>query len=55
MAVSKRATFSTLLQIGPQWSTEYEMGIPPVIGTSPQVGFIPYTPHHAEGVRIEPP
>src|SRR6267142_976116 len=31
------------------------MGIPPVIGTRPQVGFNPQTPHQAEGVRMEPP
>src|SRR5579883_854160 len=29
--------------------------MPPVIGTSPQVGLRPYTPHQADGVRIEPP
>src|ERR687898_830306 len=29
--------------------------MPPVIGTSPQVGFSPYTPHQQDGVRIEPP
>ena len=29
--------------------------MPPVIGTSPQVGLRPKTPHHADGVRIDPP
>src|SRR5246127_5433392 len=55
MAVRSRAMFSVLEQIGPQWSTEYEIGIPPVIGTSPQVGLSPNTPHQADGVRIDPP
>src|SRR5687768_15208086 len=29
--------------------------MPPVMGTRPQVGLRPYTPHQQEGVRIEPP
>ena len=44
--------FSVLEQIGPQWSTEYEIGIPPVIGTRPQLGLSPNTPHQADGVRL---
>src|ERR1700677_2947921 len=27
----------------------------PVYGTSPHVGFIPYTPQYDEGIRIDPP
>src|SRR5216683_1191676 len=29
--------------------------MPPVIGTSPQLGLRPQTPHQHDGVRIEPP
>ena len=31
------------------------IGMMPVYGTSPCVGFMPYTPEYAAGMRIEPP
>src|SRR5579864_6046816 len=41
--------------MGPVWSTKISIGMMPVYGTSPHVGFIPYTPQYDAGIRIEPP
>ena len=40
---------------GPAWSKLGASGKQPSSGTSPYVGLKPTTPHHAAGIRIEPP
>ena len=45
----------TDLAIGPKWSSEKASGITPRRLTNPYVGFNPYTPDMADGMRIDPP
>src|SRR4026209_398208 len=55
IAASMRALSRTFPVIGPAGSRLGSSGAIPVYGTSPQVGFIPTTPHNAAGIRIDPP
>jgi hypothetical protein len=55
ITASMRALSRTFAVIGPAWSRCGSSGAIPVYGTSPQVGFMPTTPHSAAGMRIDPP
>ena len=46
---------ATVAVIGPVWSTKISIGMMPVYGTSPHVGFIPQIPEKEAGMRMEPP
>ena len=50
-----RAVSWTVLAIGPVWSKVNSIGMMPVYGTNPYVGFSPTMPHAAAGILIEPP
>ncbi len=54
-AARSSAASATLRASGP-WVSRYgQVGITPVRGTSPKVGFIPTTPVNWAGMRLEPP
>ena len=55
MASSSSAASATWRAKGP-WVSRYgHVGITPVRGTSPNVGFMPTTPQNWAGMRLEPP
>src|SRR5437762_6247359 len=49
------AASSTVLHIGPTWSSVQAMGITPRLLTRPYVGINPTTPQSELGIRIDPP
>ena len=49
------AASSALWAIGPTVSSVRESGVTPKRLVKPKVGFIPVSPHSADGMRIEPP
>ena len=49
------AQSSTVLATGPTVSMDQETGITPRLLTRPQVGRSPARPHHAAGIRVDPP
>src|SRR5215471_8306478 len=53
--VSSSAASATVRVIGPRWSRVNSIGNAPVYGTRPCVGLCPTVPHHALGIRTEPP
>ena len=55
IAASSSAASATERASGP-WVSRYgQVGITPVRGTSPNVGFIPTTPVQTAGIRLDPP
>src|SRR3954451_20721477 len=54
MAPSSSAASSTLLVIGPKWSSDHEIATMPCRLTRPYVGFSPTTPQTLAGSRTDP-
>ena len=54
MQVSIAATSATVRPMGPITSLVKDMGIVPDRPTSPDVGFMPTTPHNEDGITIDP-
>src|SRR5580704_8920142 len=48
------AVSSTVLVIGPTWSSDQDSGITPRMLTRPYVGFNPTMPQYEAGIRTEP-
>ena len=55
MIVSARARSRTEAAIGPVTERVGQPRKPGSLGTRPNVGFIPYAPQNADGMRIDPP
>ena len=55
MTVSARARSRTDAAIGPVTEIVGQPRKPGSLGTRPKVGFIPYAPQNADGMRIDPP
>ena len=55
MTDSSRAASRAVRASGPVQSSDADSGITPSVGTRPQVGFSPTSPHIAPGCRKEPP
>ncbi len=55
IASSNSAASATVRASGPCVSRNGQVGITPVRGTSPNVGFIPTMPQNCAGIRLEPP
>src|SRR5581483_11505421 len=54
MMLSIAAASSTLLVIGPAWSSDHDNGMIPRILTRPYVGISPTIPQYDAGIRIDP-
>src|SRR5262249_11119115 len=55
IVASRCAQSATLRAKGPTWSSDDAYAMTPKRLTRPYDGFIPTTPEHAAGCRIEPP